>query len=143
MSLALAHTDSNIADSDGVLANFVCSWTDGGRDATWVHLAGELDIATAPQLERTLRDPALQARLVVVDLRELGFIDSFGVQAIAEASVRARRDGRRLLLLRGRPCVDRLFALMRSADQVEIGDLARSEPAVSALVHLSGGEPPS
>jgi anti-anti-sigma factor len=141
MSLALAHTDSNIADSDGVLANFVCSWTDGGPDAAWVHLAGELDIATAPQLERTLRDPALQARLVVVDLRELGFIDSFGVHVIVEASVRARRDGRRLLLLRGRPCVDRLFALTPSANQVEIGDVAWSEPAVEALMQLAGGEP--
>jgi hypothetical protein len=32
-----------------------------------VRVAGELDIATAPQLEPTLRDPRLQARLVVLD----------------------------------------------------------------------------
>ena len=34
---------------------FHCSWADGGPDATWVRLAGELDIATTPQLERALR----------------------------------------------------------------------------------------
>jgi hypothetical protein len=27
-----------------------CFWTDGGVGAPWVHVAGELDIAAAPQL---------------------------------------------------------------------------------------------
>jgi hypothetical protein len=45
---------------------FECSWRDAGLDAAWVHLAGELDVDTTPQLERTLRDPHSQARLVVL-----------------------------------------------------------------------------
>jgi anti-anti-sigma factor len=100
---------------------FVCSWTDGGLDATWVHLGGELDMAAAPQLESTLREPQLQARLVVLDLRELAFIDVAGVRAIVTASIRARQTGRRLVLVRGLPNVHRMFTLAGSSGDIEIG----------------------
>jgi anti-sigma B factor antagonist len=93
-------------------------------DAAWVHLAGELDIATAPQLEQTLRESEIQARLVVLDLRDLTFIDSCGVHAIVNASIRARQGGRRLALLRGPESVDRLFRLAGSSDDVEVGDVS-------------------
>ena len=43
----------------------------------------------------------MQAQLVVLDLRELAFMDSSGVHAIVNASIRARQVGRRLVLLRG------------------------------------------
>jgi anti-anti-sigma factor len=84
-------------------------------------VAGALDIATSPQLDRALREAS--ARLVVLDLRDLAFMDSVGVHTILEASAVARRDGRRLILLRGTPNVDRLFALTGSDAEVEIGDL--------------------
>ncbi|MDP9228938.1 MAG: STAS domain-containing protein, partial [Actinomycetota bacterium] len=70
---------------------FVCSWTTGGLDAGWVHLAGALDIETVPQLERALREPQLQRHLVVLDMGELSFMDCSGVHAIVDASVRARK----------------------------------------------------
>jgi anti-sigma B factor antagonist len=112
---------------------FACSRTNGGLDATRVHVAGELDIATTPRLVRTLRETHLQAPLVVLDLRELEFIDSSGVHAIVNASIRARRLGRRLILLRGRPSVDRVFTLTGSSDELEIGDVALVEPPVQTL----------
>jgi len=139
MSNTLALTNPNDRRADEMLPAFVCSWTDGGRDAAWVHVTGDLDLAAAPQLEWTLREAALQARLVVLDLRELGFMDSAGVKAIVDASIRARRDGRRLLLLRGPPNVDRVFALTASSDKVEIGDLARGEPALRVLLQGQSG----
>lgn len=67
-----------------------------------MHVAGELDLATAPQLERTLRETQQQARLILLDLRELTFMDSAGVHTIVNASIAARQLGRRLVLLRGR-----------------------------------------
>src|ERR1700733_10389434 len=109
---------------------FACSWTDGGLDAAWVHLDGELDMATVPQLEHTLRDPQLRARLVVLDLRELAFIDAAGVRTIVNASIRARQAGRQLLLLRGLPNVDRMFTLAASSGDIEIGYVA--EPPIEA-----------
>jgi anti-sigma B factor antagonist len=114
-------TPESIAFRAATLRPFVCSSTGGGLDAAWVHVAGALDLATSPQLGRTLDESS--ARLVVLDLRELGFMDSSGVHTIVDASARARRDGRRLILLRGTPNVDRVFALTGSSDEVEIGDI--------------------
>jgi anti-sigma B factor antagonist len=101
---------------------FASSWTNGGLDAARVRVAGELDIATAPQLERTLREAQLQARLVVLDLCDLAFMDSSGLHAIVDASIRARQVGRRLVVLRGPRNIDRIFTLTGSSD-VEFGDV--------------------
>jgi anti-sigma B factor antagonist len=129
--LDLAHsTDER---TDALPSAFQCSWTDGAPDAAWVRLAGELDIATAPRLERLLREPRLQARVIVLDLRDLAFMDSSGVHAIVDASVRSRRAGRRMLLLRGRPGVDRVFTLTESAEDVGNGDIHAVEPSAQAL----------
>jgi anti-anti-sigma factor len=76
------------------------SSTDGGADAAWVRVAGRLDPAAVPQLVRTLRQTQLKARLVVLDLRELQVMDSSGVHVIVNASIRARRLGGQLVLLR-------------------------------------------
>jgi anti-sigma B factor antagonist len=133
----------SIAGSADTLPNaLVCSWTDGGLDAAWVQVTGELDLATVPQLERTLREPQLQARLVVLDLRELEFMDSYGVHAIVDHALRARQAGRRLVLLRGPPNVDRVLTLAGCSDDLEIGDLDQLEPTVAALLQLVDEEPP-
>lgn len=121
--------DSTVGPADARPRVFGCSWTDGGLDGAWVHVAGELDIAAVPQLLRTLRAPQLQARLVVLDLRDLGFIDSDGVRAIANASIDARRAGSRMVLLRGSPSVDRVFTRTGFSGGIEIGDI---EPPAEA-----------
>ena len=131
--------DSIRGRSDVLSPALVCSWTDGGRVA-WVHVAGELDVATVPELERTLHRPELRARLVVLDLRELAFIDSSGVHAIVDASVRAGKAGRRLVLLRGPPNVDRMFMLSGSSGELTIGDLDAAEPPVKVLLQLADDE---
>ncbi len=113
----------------------VCSWAPAGLDATWVHLSGELDLAASEQLERTLAAPELQAQLVVLDLRELAFIDVAGTRAIADASTRARRDGRRMVLLRGTPDIDRLFTLAGHPG-VEISDVAGADVPVRRFLRL-------
>jgi anti-sigma B factor antagonist len=110
----------SVAGRAGALAPpFACFWTKGGLNAAWVQVAGELDIDTTPQLEKTLREPT--AQLLVLDLRELAFMDSSGVHAIVNAGVRARQGGRRLVLLRGPPRVDRVFGLTGSSADVENG----------------------
>jgi anti-sigma B factor antagonist len=130
MSDPLVVPASTAPRADALPPTFVCSWADSGRDAAWVHVAGELDLATAPLLEQTLGQPELQARLVVLDLRELAFIDSAGVHAMVNATTRARLQGRRLVLLRGPPNVDRVFTLAGSLDDVEIGDVGLLEAPV-------------
>jgi anti-sigma B factor antagonist len=135
MPESLAVLDSIAVPAGSDLLAFECHWTYAGVDVAWVRLAGELDIATARQLRRTLRESLSRARLVVLDLRKLAFMDSSGVHAIVNASACAREDGRHLLLLRGPPSVDRVFALAGRSDDVEIVDLrsllARSEPELA------------
>ena len=125
----MPHTDQILARADPLPTAFACTATHGGLDAAWVYVAGELDIATAPQLERTLLESQQLAHLTVLDLRELAFMDSAGVHAIVNASLQARQDGRRLVMVRGRPDIYRMFTLTASTDHVDIADPDPVQPA--------------
>jgi anti-anti-sigma regulatory factor len=80
---------------------------------------------------------AAPPRLVVADLRELTFVDSYGMCVMVCASIRARRAGRRLVFVREPSQVQRLLALSETTDLVEIVDLAAGEPAVQVLLGLA------
>ena len=99
-----------------------CEHADDVPGGAWIHLAGELDLATAPQLARALPEPLGRARLVALDMRDLEFMDCRGMKAVIAASAAARVAGARLLLLRGTREVDRVFDLTRCRDQVEVVD---------------------
>ena len=75
-------------------------------------LRGELDLAHAYTFDEELRTvEATRPSTVVIDLRELTFLDSCGLARLLAARRRARRLGHRLLLVRGSATVQRLFAL--------------------------------
>ena len=114
---------------------FVCRWKAAGSNVAWVHVAGELDIATVAQFRQKLRDAELCARLVVLDLRELTFIDCAGLHVIIDATRAARLAERRLILVRGPANVDRVFTLTGVCEQLEISDFAAAEPA--QVLHLA------
>jgi anti-sigma B factor antagonist len=128
--------DSIAGRAHAVAPPFECSWTDGGLNAAWVHLAGELDVDTTPLLEWTLRAPHSQAQLIVIDMRDLAFMDSSGVHTIVNEGARMRGLGRRLVILRGPPYVDRVFGLTGNNRYVEDGDLPPVDPSVQALLQL-------
>jgi anti-anti-sigma factor len=107
------------------------------RGAALVRLAGELNLATAPRLAQVLCEATRRARLIVVDLRGLTRVDTAGVGAILDASRSARRDRRRLVLVRGLSQVERLLALSGASDGVEIVDLAAGEPTINALLQFA------
>lgn len=127
MSIELANPASDAARASALPPPFTCSHMNAGADTGWVRVRGELGIATTPQLERAL-DASL-ARVVVLDLRELSFIDSCGIHAIVRACIRARQAGRRLVLVRVPANVGRMVALTGSSDQVEIGDVDPEDAA--------------
>ena len=58
-----------------------------------VVIRGELDLATAPDLEAALPERLDAGQDVVVDLRELEFMDSTGLRVLVAAH--ARVEGRR------------------------------------------------
>jgi anti-sigma B factor antagonist len=85
--------------------------------------AGELDLATAEELEAGLKE--LEARapaVVVLDLRELEFMDSTGLRAVIAADARARDRGARLVVVRAPGEVDRVFKLTRMDQHLELVD---------------------
>jgi anti-sigma B factor antagonist len=81
-------------------------------------LAGDLDIGSAPLLERHLDDATTTAaERVIIDLRELAFLDSTGLQALVTAQERLQARGQGLYLRRGRPAVQRLFELTQTVER--------------------------
>jgi anti-anti-sigma factor len=67
-----------------------------------VIVRGELDMETGPRAEEELRRAeAGGPRTLVLDLREVTFFDSTGLQLVLDADVRARVDGRRLTVALG------------------------------------------
>jgi anti-sigma B factor antagonist len=75
-------------------------------------LRGELDLAHAYTFDAELRTVEMtRPECVVIDLRELTFLDSCGLARLLAARRRARRLGHRLVLVRGSAAVQRLFAL--------------------------------
>jgi anti-anti-sigma factor len=95
----------------GEPAPFACDWRPDGIAAASAQVAGELDTATAPQLEQTLLEALEQARLVVLDLRGLSFVDSSGLHVLLDATQHARRAGARLVLAGASAELERLVEL--------------------------------
>jgi anti-sigma B factor antagonist len=135
MSQALAVGSSTRAVADA-MPRFACSWEVGGWNAAWVRAAGELDLASSPQFCRVLEEAQRAVPLVVLDLRELCFIDSSGVHIILDAARRARRYEGQLLIARGPAQVDRVLALTNVCKQVVTFDLAPTGPAQAQLPAL-------
>jgi anti-sigma B factor antagonist len=119
------------------MSEFVCQLGDDGSGVAYIYLAAELDIASAPRFERVLRRAELQARLVVLDLRDLTFMDSFGLRLIVAGNRRVQRMGRRLVLLRGPPQVQRLLAVTGAGEGLEVAELSDVEPAAQALLQIA------
>jgi anti-sigma B factor antagonist len=119
------------------MSEFLCQLSDGGSGVACIYLAAELDIASAPRLERVLRQAERQARLVVLDLRDLTFMDSFGLRLIVASNHRAHRTGRRLVLLRGPSQVQRLLTVTGAGEGLEIAELSDIEPAAQSLLQLA------
>jgi anti-sigma B factor antagonist len=63
-------------------------------------LRGELDLATAPELEQLVNERLDTGEDVVVDLRGLEFMDSSGIRVLVAAHARAGRTGARLFVVR-------------------------------------------
>jgi anti-anti-sigma factor len=84
-------------------------------------------------LRRYLREALAHAMLIVLDLRQLDFIDAAGLHVICDASEVATARHRRLMLVRGRRQVDRLFALTGLSEKLNVFDLVRHEGNLAPL----------
>ena len=87
-----------------------------------VRVAGEVDIVTAPLLQRHLDAAIATGRPVVVDLSETTFLDARGVAALVSARKHMHRAGGRLAVRRPPPLVRRVLELADQADRLAIED---------------------
>jgi anti-sigma B factor antagonist len=104
---------------DGLL-RFQLDW-DGAVDT--LHVAGELDIATAPELARAV-DAGLDGRSgdFRLDLGGLTFVDSSGAQALLYAHNAVESRGRRLVLVAAQRPVRRALEVMGLCEVLGLGD---------------------
>lgn len=94
-------------------------FTVGEREAEGARIirpSGELDIATAPRLERAVLSGREAGDRIVLDLAELEFIDSTGLRVIVRAVEAATLGGWELRLRPGPPAVQRVFQIAGVAD---------------------------
>jgi anti-anti-sigma factor len=80
--------------------------------ATVIVLSGELDLASAPELEQQLKQAeSSEVELLILDLRPLEFIDSTGLSILIKAHRWAQGAGRRFAVVKGSSQVQRLLEL--------------------------------
>ena len=93
------------------------------EDRTTVLLAGELDLSGVDRAREAIEQAEKHsAALLVLDLSQLDFIDSTGLEVILRAARRAHDEGRRLIVARPSRYVKRLLemtAIDQSLDVVE------------------------
>ena len=88
-----------------------------------VALVGELDLSTVAKVQEELRRvEAASPATLVVDLSKLTFLDSTGLRCIVTADERARAEGRRIVIVRGPDPVQRVFAITRLEERLEMVD---------------------
>jgi anti-sigma B factor antagonist len=93
-------------------------------DAVHLRLSGELDISTAQLLEDDLRRVETERpELIVLDLRDLAFMDSTGLRLLIMADARAKEEGRRLAIGRGNEMIQRVLHLTRLDERLDVVDV--------------------
>jgi len=88
-------------------------WVDDTPARVVIRLAGELDLATVPQLRQVLDAHARSGQTMVIDLRDIEFVDSMGLAALVRARHRALARGAKLELVTPPESVYKVFTLTR------------------------------
>lgn len=86
-----------------------------------VSVRGEIDLGTAPTLRHALRDAVAEAGTdIVIDLEEVGYIDSAGAQELLVANENAHERSSTLTLHRVNPFVQRTLDLLGLHDTLSV-----------------------
>ena len=104
-------------------------------DAAIVVPVGEVDLVTVHQVRDHLLAAAREAPRVVVDLRQVTFLDSSGLRLLVEAQQLSERDSFQLAVVRGPAAVERLFEVTGLDTRLDLHD----DPAKAARGDDTGG----
>jgi anti-anti-sigma factor len=94
-------------------------------DTVQVHLRlrGDLDLYSSPAFDDAI--VAIEGEkwpTIILDMRELNFIDSMALRLVMRTQARAEQDGRRVVVVRGPAFLDRVLELSGLAGHLEIVD---------------------
>ncbi|MFC6879425.1 MULTISPECIES: anti-sigma factor antagonist [Actinomadura] len=105
---------------------------------TLIAIAGEIDIATAPQLrgycERHARPD--RGRHLALDLTEVAFLDSSGVKVLVDAHLAAGAHGTTVRVAAPSPLVARVFDVLRLGDHIPVHTTVQQ--ALAAVLVMPG-----
>ena len=108
--------------SPPVQSHFRLEVRNEGR-STVISVSGELDLASSPALQEELdRVAASDSQMLIIDLRELDFMDSTGLSVLVRAHQRIEEQGRQLAMVKGPQQVQRLLSLTGVADRLTLVD---------------------
>ena len=93
-----------------------------------VVVRGEIDLATADAVRADLRGAFERGATVVLDLREVEFMDTQGLAVVIEAQQATSGDGTRFAITRAPDHVHRLFDMIGLTPRLTIVD----DPAAAA-----------
>ncbi|HEX8073721.1 MAG TPA: STAS domain-containing protein [Thermoleophilaceae bacterium] len=72
---------------------------------------GEIDMATANRVAEALAGAGPEQRVIVLDLREVTFLDTSGVRLVVAEQRRAQEGSHRFAVVRGPAGVQRIFSI--------------------------------
>ena len=84
--------------------------------------AGEIDVATVERLREPLRAAEDGAEAVVLDLRQVGFMDTSGLQLVFEQQRRSAQSTWAFVVVRGSRQLQRLFEIAGFDDRLRMVD---------------------
>ena len=87
-----------------------------------LRLTGELDMAGVDRFERLTTDQIPEVATLVLDLRQLTFIDSSGLRALIMADQRVRAEGGRFIVVRGPDQVNQVLEMTGVGQRIELVD---------------------
>ena len=91
-------------------------------EATIVDVTGDIDMGTSPGLRKTLLDSLKTTPRLVLNLREVRYIDSSGIASLVEVLKEARNKEKRLVLFGLNTAVREVLQLTRLTKIFEIRD---------------------
>ncbi|MGH2435857.1 MAG: STAS domain-containing protein [bacterium] len=100
-----------------------------------VRVEGEVDITTAPSLNRALADALTHSHHVVADLTGVRYIDLSGIRALEAAHQVARQQGQLLVVITPPDPIGNIFEIVKFRQEIPI---VRSQQAALEAIKRGG-----
>jgi anti-sigma B factor antagonist len=97
-------------------------------DATVVSPVGEVDLVTVDKVRAHVREATGESSRVVLDLRQVTFMDSSALRLLVEVQQLAEQDGFAFAVVRGPASLERLFQVTGLDGRLDLHD----DPAQAA-----------